>query len=445
VALLAGWILACLVGAWLTRRHTAVACGLVVVVWLSIPSVAGQRLTGINTLHPASLLCVVVFGVQLIARSDRLAHVLILHRYTVLVASVFVVGTLLTSGLMGRSGARLLLDVIVIPFLLFLLVATLRSARELEILRNIVLAAVAVEVVYVLIQQQLGSMILFAKDYEKLRWFKPETFDRWMGTTDSPLALALIVSCTAPLTFGLRSSLVRIPLLMLDLLACLITQTRSGVALMAVIIVYSVFRAKTAVWIRILSTIALAVGLYLVATSSFIGATAERFTDDSGSIDARRRALDFMAENIGQFVLLGQGMRASYEVARLGGLQTSLESSYLMYVVDSGAVLATLYFGMQVALVVGYGHQRLVRGATLAAGVALISQHVSSSVGYTNASGTFIWLVLGLMVAAADAPPPCGVSLVTGGRFTVAERTGFAAGRSQRTRAAASALTSSRV
>ena len=57
-----------------------------------------------------------------------------------------------------------------------------------------------------IIQKGTGSIIFYLDDYSRLYWFNPETFERWMGTTDSPLVFSLAVCIAGALTLGqLRS------------------------------------------------------------------------------------------------------------------------------------------------------------------------------------------------------------------------------------------------
>jgi hypothetical protein len=79
-----------------------------------------------------------------------------------------------------------------------------------------------------------------------------------------------------------------------------------------------------------------------------------------------------------------------------------------MYVIDTGFVLATLFFGAQLAIVGRYGFQRAVRGVTLAALVGTLLQHTFSAAAFANMTGTLIWSALGLVVIAWTLPPEQG-------------------------------------
>ena len=247
-------------------------------------------------------------------------------------------------------------------------------------IRNVVLGSAALQCVLALIQLRLGSIIFYQRDYARLPWFDPDRFNRWMGTTDSPLVLSLLLSVAAGLALSVRSARVRLGLLVLYLVGTIIVQARSGTAVVCLIIVYSLLRATMALWARLLTTAVLGMVAYLLLTSELVAGLAGRVGNDTGSLDARIRALRFMVDTAGDYLLVGRGLTASYDVARNAGLQTSLESSYLMYAVDVGFVLATLYFGLQVALILRYGWRGQLRGATVAATAGVGLQHVFSAV-----------------------------------------------------------------
>jgi hypothetical protein len=408
---LAIWLVACAVAAWLLRGQVAYAVSVVILLWSAVPAVAGGQIIGLSNsglaFHPASWLVLCVFVVQVVLNPVAIGSALARHYLLILSVGVFAAGALITSRLSGSGGTRLLMDQIIAPFLLWWLIvaAGYRSRRVLLIVRNAIILAMAIQAGLAITQLLLGRIIFYAKDYATLSWFKPETFDRWMGTTDSPLVLSLGACVAAALTVGLRRAVLRFGLLALFLVATIITQSRTGAAIVSLIIVYAIVRSQMALWARLVSSVAtVGLGLYL-AGSSIISGLAARFSNDTGSANARVLAADFVFQRWNDFLVAGQGLTASYLVARNAGLETSLENSYLMYVIDTGFVLATLYFGAQVAVVARYGFQRAARGVTLAAAVGALLQHTFSAAAFANMTGTLIWAALGLVVVAWTLPP----------------------------------------
>ena len=401
---LAAWLAVCLGVAWFFRSRPVHALALVVLLWTALPAVAGYRLTGQTTgsfaFHPATWLVLAIFVLQLTLRPAKLAAAVSRHTLLFVVVTIFTIGAFLTSRVGNSGGTRLMFDQIIGPFLLFwLVVAFAHEDRRVGlVLRNAIIFAAAAESVLAIIQKGTGSIIFYLDDYSRLYWFNPETFERWMGTTDSPLVFSLAVCIAGALTLGLKNWVLRFTLLFLFLIGTLITQSRTGTALMCVIILYSILRSHMVVWARALTALAVVITGYYIATSTLVSGLTERLTNDTGSADARIRALRFVFENWNGYLATGFGLTSSYAIARDSGLRTSLESSYLMYVVDVGLILATAYFGAQIALLVRYGRQRAYLGVTFAAVVGVLLQHSFSGVAGTNLAGTYIWATLAMMV-----------------------------------------------
>lgn len=403
---LLAWLAVCGLVALITRRRPELVVVAVIVLWFAVPAVSGYRLTGIRSgtlaVHPASWLVLVAVIVQIQAAPSRFAATVARHVGVFLAVGTFVVGAVLISRLTDSGGTRLLIDQIVVPFLSFWMILSRFAVYGTYLkVRNALLVVVAFESVLAIIQSVVGSILFYESDYLTFYWFKPDKFDRWMGTTDSPLVLSLAICVAAALTLGIRRSLLRLPLLVAYLMGALVTQSRTGVALMAVIIVYTLIRARMSTWPRLGSLVVVAVSAVLLARSSFATGFTGRLANDTGSTTARLRALGFVYENWESFLFVGGGLTSSYRAARMAGLQTSIESSYLMFAVDVGLVLATMYFGTQYWLIIRHGSMATVPGAPLAALVGCTLQHTFSGIATTSAVGTVTWLALALVVGAA--------------------------------------------
>ena len=396
-----------LVAALLLRTRPVIAVVMALVLWVALPSVAVREITGEAVgpmaTHPASWLVLATFAVQLMFRPGPLGSAVARHPLLTLNGAIFVVGCLWTSQANGSGGIKLALDQILAPMLLFiLLVASAHgSRRDTLLVRNSILALAAAQSVLSIVQAQLGRMLLFEADYETLYWFNPLKFDRWMGTTDAPLTLAYLLSVAAALALGVGNVALRFSLLGLYLVSVLITQSRTGVAILCAVILYAVLRSRMAIWARVLAALASLAGGYILLSSTLIVGFASRLADDTGSADARQRALTFIFGNWTGYLFAGEGLTASYTVARGAGLATSIESSILMYAVDVGWALALMYFGSQLALIVRHGvHRHQLIGVSLGALIAFLLPQVSSALATSNLCGTLLWITLGLLVLA---------------------------------------------
>lgn len=381
------------------------AVAVVMVLWGVLPSVAAHHVTGQDSgqlaVHPATWLVLCVFLVQMVFGPRLLVAGVARHVTTVLVGVVFVTGAAWTSIVTGSGGIKLLLDQVVAPMLVFMLVVSAVQRRgDLLLLRNTILALAVAQSALAIVQWRLGRMLFFESDYEALYWFNPLKFDRWMGTTDSPLVQALLLTVASATALSLVRSPVRLGLLSLFGAGLLITQARTGVLVWLFLLAYAVLRSGVQPWVRVITLTALALAAPVVASSQLTAGVLGRWGDDSGSAHARNQALEYAFSQLPHVLVSGDGLLSSYVSARNAGLITSLENSFLMYALDTGLVLTVAYFGTQLLLIVRYGKQQVMAGATLAATIAALQQHSFSAVAASNLSGTLIWLALGLMTSA---------------------------------------------
>ncbi len=401
---LAVWLVVCLLLAWVLRRKPLWLVSLVFVLWTALPAVAGYRLNGLGVrsplgFHPATWLALATVLVQLLWNPRPLLRSVSRHPYIGLVAAVFVFGAAITSVFSDTGGTRLLADQIVAPLLLALLIVAHADRAGQLLLRNVVLAGAAAQALLSLVQTALGSVIFFADDYATNSWFNTVWFDRWMGTTDSPLILSLLLCTAAALTLGLRSNLLRFSLLVLFSASTLVTQSRLGGIVMLAVLLLAIFRTRTSVWARLLTAGGLVMAAIWLESSGLAGGLLSRLQNDTGSSQARELAARFFLGEWVDVFLSGHGLTASYQIARDAGLQTSIESSVLMYSIDVGLILALLYFGAQALIVLNYGLRGWLPGVFIAGVIVFTLQNGSSALAFANLTGTLTWLVLGLAMA----------------------------------------------
>lgn len=406
---LVGWLTLSLGLAWLGRARPMRLVCLVVLLWIAVPAVAAHQLTGVAdgrlAFHPATWLVLCVFAVQAVANSRALSAALARHSYAAITLLMFVLGAAVTSYWTQSGGLRLLFDQVIAPVLLFwiILVSVQGSIRPLLLLRNTVVLAVAGQCALAFAQSVVGYMIFYQSDYESQYWFNPLTFDRWMGTTDSPLVLSLAICVAAALTLSLRRSWLRFALMVIYLVGALITQSRTGIITLCFVVVFIIVRSRMAVWARTLYAVAIIVAGYLLLASSLVTGLSGRITNDLGSTNARLQAVRFFADQWTDIIFVGRGLTASYQIARSGGLETSLESSYLMYAVDTGLVLATAYFAVQLLLILQHFRKAALPGLGVAALIGFVLQQTFSGVASSNLVGTLIWVAIAMVVAESTA------------------------------------------
>lgn len=414
MVVLAAWLGVCLAIAWLTRNRPGIGCCVALVVWVAMPGVAAPLLSGRDGgflgAHPATYLLLVLAGWSLVQRPGDWAAELS-RRYGLAVATVWVVAVAgLTSVLMGSGGAAILMDMILGPLALFwLLLVAARSQPDVHgWLRNTLLGVAVVESVLVLVQRSQNRFLVWEEQLGSIEWVDPTRFDRWMGTLDSPLSLAMLVAAAAPLVMGLRSQTLRLSILTVLLLGALVSQSRQGVLAVGVTFVVVAALGRTSLVGRILTFGAAAAGLVVLSTTAFVSTFSTRIDYDYGSSEARFRAFEAFSGYVGDVALTGEGLTTSYDFARAAGLVTSLESSPMMYAVDLGLLTAAVYFGMQGIILLRHLPTAWRTGEAASAVVAMGIPLFSSSLAYSNASAAILWSALALVALSPGARAAAG-------------------------------------
>jgi hypothetical protein len=390
--------------AFACRRHPLHGICIAIALWVLIPSVAAHHLVasgGALGAHPATWLLLAQVAMALLFDPVPLARAFTRHLPIFLVASLFVVGAYVTSKLNGYGGIKLLLDQTIGPVMLFWLISAFAfgNAKGMRMVRNTIIILAVFESLLTLVQSWQGRMLVYESDYLTLYWFDPTRFNRWMGTTDSPLVLALLVCVAAPLTLGLRHSGLRLVAMIAMLLGAITSQSRFGVAVMCALLIYILIRGRMNLFSRILCIVLVAIAGRTILSSQLVSGISSRFTNDTGSTAARGLAWDAFVGQLHTIAFVGNGLTSNYRIATEAGLQTSLESSFLMYAVDVGLPLALLYFGSQILLTLRHGPRNHTEGAFIAAMIGISMQHTFSALGGSNLSGAVTWAVLGLLVA----------------------------------------------
>ena len=403
---LAIWIAACAAIAFFTRNRPMVAVGLATTLWFIVPAIGGTVITGQASgplsSHPASWLVLMTFAMQCIYSGKKLTQVLarniLLYLVLVVVLAVAYVNT--RYGTYG-GGTVLLLDQILVPTLMFMLINLAATRRSLLRLRTLFIVLTATVVIVAIVQWSVKDTVFYSQEFAQQYWYNPK-FDRWMGTLDQPLALSLVVCTVTPLLAAVRRWYLRIPLLALMVIGALVSQSRLGIALVLLGVVYVTVTTATTAVQRMAGITLVGGSAVALAFSPLAAGLLGRLQDDTGSTRARELAIDFFATNWGDYLLVGRGISSSYRVGSAAGLGTSLESSILMYSIDIGIIFALLYFGSMAYLLVRYRHSALIRGSWLAGLLVLIIPMTYSALATRSVAGILVWGMLGLVTAASQ-------------------------------------------
>jgi hypothetical protein len=408
VAHLAAWLMVALSVSFLLRDRPIHCACLALAVWTFIPSVAAGHVVGAVSgplaAHPATWLILAQAGVCLLLRPRPMTKALSRYLYVWLVGVVFIVAAVVTSQLMQSHGLVLLLDQVVGPLVLFWIIVSYGREQEgsVYLLRGTIIGLAVVESVLALVQKSQHSILVYGGDYANLYWFDPLRFQRWMGTTDSPLVLATLICVAAPLAVGLRNTLLRMSSMLIMLLGAITSQSRVGVAVMCVMLVYLLARGRMGVFTRLVAVTLLFFAARAILSSTLVSGISSRLSNDTGSSRARGLAWGVFGDLLHSLILTGNGLTSNYRIASEAGLQTSLESSFLMYTVDLGLLLTVAWFGVQVVIAIVHGTRRPPVGMLPAVVIALAVPQTFSALAFSNLVGVLMWSALGLLVIATQ-------------------------------------------
>ena len=407
--LIAIWLLACTTVAFASRNRPLVLVGLAFTIWTLVPAAASPmlvgQLPGSLAYRAGSWFIICCVSVLILAEPRELLDELARRFPTYLCLALVVLEAILVARLSpDRGGVVIVVDQVLCPVLLFFVTgAAVGSGRgSITLIRNWIIVLAAVESAISLTQFVAGSALFYQKYYATFAWFHAATETRWMGTTDHPLALSLLLCAALPLLAGLGRLCVQIPLAVMLAAGVLATQSRTGLVVCAFGIIYLVFASRLDVGLKYLTLVLMGVGAYFVASFALAAGVQHRIADDTGSTLARSTALQFFLSNWKEYLVTGNGISSSFQVSKFAGLQTSLESSVLMYGVGLGLIFALLYFGAQAAVVLRSMFGKAPRGAAMCGFVLLIVPQTYSALATESLAGPLLWL--GLAVAASRQP-----------------------------------------
>ena len=396
------WAALCLVVVVALQRRPFVILVLVVLLWLAVPGIASARLTalgGLPFVHPAAILAIIAFVVLLVARPDWIGRA-ILDRpewaVLLLTLSAIAVGVGIVAGA-GMASVIAVVNQMVAPGVVFLLVGASLIERpgRTETLRTLLVVVAVLESLLALAQLAAGRSLVYQRAFSDLAIVRQGS-DRWMGTLDHPLVLSLFLVVCLILLAGIHSSLavgLAAPVILAGVLA---TQSRVGLFFSVLAVVYLLVRGRAAVAGRVAATVLLSTTALLAYAAGAGDALLERLRDDQGSTSARGVALDYFLGHVGEFVWIGRGLNGSFSVSEAAGLDSSFESAFLMYSVDLGVVVATVYFALMLWIAVRPLRRTSVVGLAPAAIAVILIPQTFSALSGTTAAPFIVWLVLGL-------------------------------------------------
>jgi hypothetical protein len=370
------------------------------VIWLLLPSAASPLLMGgegTYSIHPASVLSLIHFIYTLI--TGRLAVGFqgrrVIPWRSILVLALMAAGILLNATTQGPKGLALLFDLMIAPSLWFCsaLAATQNRPSFTQEIVNVALAATGASAVLGIVQAFTGSVILYEDYYATIYWFDTHV-TRAIGTADSPVALAMLISVATPLLAFWTDWRLKIPFLLVFLASAVVTQSRVGTVLTAGGVAFVVLAGR----ITFGRLFAVAV-IGLSATVTFAGSLADgliaRFDNDKNSTGLRETALDYFTHRMDSIVWSGHGAGAGVALRTARELESSLENGYLIYAWDLGILFTAALLLLQLGFLMSKAPGESFFTPGRVAAIAAIGSCISfSSFGASSTVTAMFWCAL---------------------------------------------------
>lgn len=390
-----------------------------IAVFVLVPQVASATVgvSFLSGMHLGTVVIVVTAGVQFVVRGREYVTDLVRSFPVYAALAVCAAIVFLTGAMTGTSSSQFLVESVFGGALVFTLIrrALADDPRVGTWLPHTFIAVTAIEAAWAILVW-LGALPQpFAEQYAATYyWYTPD-FSRALGTADSPLNLAVVMTAATCLLLGVRRLSIIAPCAALFLTTIFAAEARAALVLsLAALVVIMVRRRVPFVTF---SAIGLTAGALLVvavlALPDLTEGLVRKFSNDDGSANARQIGLDAGLPSALGFPVFGGGPDSAVSVARALGLGTSFENPVIMLALNWGVLGTLCYFGAQVGAILARSDRpRPVAGGRLAAVATLAAILTFSSIAFASGLGSIVWVVV------AFAAPPLPVSASVGGTST---------------------------
>jgi hypothetical protein len=421
VVLLAWVVLSCIT-AWFLRRRADTAALVILGLWIAIPSVAAEVLTGIPfysgslaNMHPAAWFTWIYIVVLAAVGRRWWPGVAAAPGELGLLGWVLVQLAVLTVVHLDGASPRGLIGNFAAGLVWFALsaVAAHANASWPRLLKNTVLFAASANVALSGLQvwlERVWPFDTFRRAYQSD--FK-EGADRTSGSLDHPLVLSLLLVVALPIAVTASRQLYAYAMTTLLFIGLLQSGSRAGLVLGILAIVPALIARRGNRVTNVLGLLGVAAVLSALLVSGAGQTVLERFQQDAGSTALRSEAYSFFADNWASYVFTGGGYASSFDLKDSGALQSSLENAYIMLAVDAGIVAALVFTMMLLSIAIRSVVHHGVTGRSCAALAGLTCAATFSSFMVQSAAMVIVLAPLALCLAdsiergakGADHPP----------------------------------------
>lgn len=416
--------------AFSTRPQVWICAGFALAVLIpnSYISYITDGVAPLAEIHPASWLFMVGVIVTLVTRqriSRRLNLTLTPLRVVPLLSWVAVAAAVIV--LFHGVGSLFPLFVFYVAPALAFFAIRLNSQPEIKLSKALVGTLVGLlifEGALASLQWITGRAILFEEGLATQYWWTG-SLTRSLGTLDSPLDLAALLSTGILTCAFVKRTLVAYPAMALAFAGVIFSGSRLGIVVAALTITLVIVYRSRNVFAAVITGMVVGAGSLLLVTSELGATLLARFgTRGQSSNDARDVALQFGLERLTDRWATGGGIGTAYDLGQYY-LNSSMENGYLAAAIDIGIVLTLALLLVQLLLVLqGWPGQWVLR----VMGLAMIVWGFAYSSFLSGSSiSIIIWAIIGLASLAepvsrsrrARQPPGGLTSMITSQRIVI--------------------------
>ncbi|WP_147332021.1 O-antigen ligase family protein [Geodermatophilus marinus] len=398
--------------AWILRRKPEGAAGVILVLWIMIPSVAGQLLTGVSfssatvtNMHPAAWFTYVFVCIfAIVGPQGWIADLKSTPWLLVLLAWLMAYGAISTFTNVGQASPRGFVG----NFLaggLWLFICAVGGARNqcfaLRLLKLFVACAV-VNGLLSIVQSVLGEVWPFAGFRALYQVDFRDGAERTSGTLDHPLVLSLLMVAALPLAMVLRGHWVRLGAITVLLIGLLQSGSRAGALLGLIGLLGGAMVSRQSLNRKLAQVI----GIVGTASALLLAGAGEvvisRFVDDDGSTSLRQEAYAYFWENLSDILFVGGGYASSFDLKDRGLIPSSFENGYVMLATDMGLMAAASFLGVQVGLLVVAWRRAVPRAVLVGAAATMACAATFSSFQVLSAAMIIVWAPIAVAACWPD-------------------------------------------
>lgn len=386
------------------RDRPAIWISIAFIAAVGVPRVAVRDLFSsagaLSSIHPAVWFFLAGTVVSMIARRPKRADTT--RNYAATILAIVLFGSMLAALAVRGWGEVLAYSIYyALPAAaLFAVRAGMRISPDLfSPLSKTVVVVALIESSIAILQRLTQTSIFYETFYARQYWWSGEV-TRSLGTLDSPLDLAALLSMALIFAVRLRRTLTSIASGAFILVGAWSTESRVGIILSVTAFVFLVLWKSRGPIVGLIASLTIAIATVVFLNSAIAAQTLDRFGDRGATSSAARSdAFQTGVELLQSSPPFGNGIGYSYQFST-AYLASSFENAYLAMAIDAGVILTVALLLAQILVLMS--GPRMMSAFRLPGLFAIIWGFSYSAFLSASAFSLLAWFFLGLTSIATS-------------------------------------------